>query len=394
MAETKINANQTTDIIIQYKNMPTASANTVGKVYQYIGATTNNLTNYFFYKGISTEKAGTTKESHTFTYPNRVSVNSSEFMTAMNKYFPNHNKNGENRFVYGETEWGMPCWKLEPEGYVIDDMEFPSFDAPKHGIAALGITITGGYMQSNGDTIIVTYTPGATSYSWEPIATDDALHNLSKAVYYNRHSLTILGTPTEAHDTITIGDQTSYQFDNSVVIGTNTGRGEGFKNLVAIGSGIQVHRSYDADSADGSVIIGHNISATDNTIVIGESSSGGRYGVSIGYKTSSWGPGVTIGANANGGNGIAIGQKTVASGRNSIQLSGICTDYDLNDISQVVNNDANTFKVANANGNFEIMSADGTIPAARHASLPSTDGTYVLKLVIANGVPTLSWVAE
>ena len=44
--------------------------------------------------------------------------------------------------------------------------------------------------------------------------------------------------------------------------------------------------------------------------------------------------------------------------------------------------------------NYELLSSDGTIPAARHASLPSADGTYVLKLVISGGVPTLSWVAE
>ena len=40
------------------------------------------------------------------------------------------------------------------------------------------------------------------------------------------------------------------------------------------------------------------------------------------------------------------------------------------------------------------INSDGTIPAARHAALPSADGTYVLKLVIADGTPTLSWVAE
>lgn len=74
-----------------------------------------------------------------------------------------------------------------------------------------------------------------------------------------------------------------------------------------------------------------------------------------------------------------------AKGTNAIQLGGGVS---------ASNPDANTFKVGNANGNFELLSADGTIPAARHAALPSADGTYVLKLVIANGVPTLSWVAE
>ena len=48
----------------------------------------------------------------------------------------------------------------------------------------------------------------------------------------------------------------------------------------------------------------------------------------------------------------------------------------------------------NVNTAYKLMSADGTIPAARHASLPAADGTYVLKLTISGGVPTLSWVAE
>lgn len=81
---------------------------------------------------------------------------------------------------------------------------------------------------------------------------------------------------------------------------------------------------------------------------------------------------------------IAIGNAAKIGADYAIQLGG----------NNQTNSDANTFKVANSNGNFEIMSADGTIPAARHASLPAADGTYVLKLVIASGVPTLSWVAE
>lgn len=96
-----------------------------------------------------------------------------------------------------------------------------------------------------------------------------------------------------------------------------------------------------------------------------------RGAVSIGYLSSS-----------TSAMSIAIGNGAKATAIRCIQL-GYGT-----------NSDANTFKIANENGNFEMMSADGTIPAARHASLPSADGTYVLKLVISGGVPTLSWVAE
>lgn len=43
------------------------------------------------------------------------------------------------------------------------------------------------------------------------------------------------------------------------------------------------------------------------------------------------------------------------------------------------NNDANTFKVANANGNFEMMSADGTIPADRMSATAGTTGQVLTK---------------
>ena len=121
------------------------------------------------------------------------------------------------------------------------------------------------------------------------------------------------------------------------------------QDCVAIGSGAQA-------TVDNSIAIGRQAHATgSSTIAIGN------------------------GATTNGG--IAIG-RNAQGGIENIQLGN------------GTNPDRNTFKVGNANGNFEIMSADGTIPAARHASLPSADGTYVLKLVISGGVPTLSWVAE
>lgn len=114
------------------------------------------------------------------------------------------------------------------------------------------------------------------------------------------------------------------------------------------------------------------------------------------------GSSVAIGSQAKAASnygGIAIGYMPEATGNDSISI-GWATKATADYAIQIgagwghTNSDANTFKVGNNNGNFEIMSADGTIPAARHASLPSADGTYVLKLVIANGVPTLSWVAE
>ena len=57
-------------------------------------------------------------------------------------------------------------------------------------------------------------------------------------------------------------------------------------------------------------------------------------------------------------NAIAIGNWVKAQANYAIQIGYNAENYD-----------SNTFKVANQNGNFEIMSADGTIPAERIGNL-------------------------
>lgn len=51
---------QIVDENIQYSTIPTAGADTVGKVVQYIGTTDSNYTNGYFYKGISTTNGNQT----------------------------------------------------------------------------------------------------------------------------------------------------------------------------------------------------------------------------------------------------------------------------------------------------------------------------------------------
>ena len=51
--------------IIQYSTMPTASAETIGKIIQYIGTTSNNYTNGYFYIGTSTTENNETTYSWT-----------------------------------------------------------------------------------------------------------------------------------------------------------------------------------------------------------------------------------------------------------------------------------------------------------------------------------------
>lgn len=112
----------------------------------------------------------------------------------------------------------------------------------------------------------------------------------------------------------------------------------------------------------------------NNSINIGKQTQiSGFNAVAIGYGAQAAKQGTGLGsiAKASGEASVAIGIGATASGNNSIQIS--TKSYNTNP-------DANTFKVGNANGNFEIMSADGTIPEARLADTTSAAQGQVLTL--------------
>lgn len=101
-----------------------------------------------------------------------------------------------------------------------------------------------------------------------------------------------------------------------------------------------------------------NNSSLETALSIGTNANADAFGVALGNaaKTLSTGS-IAIGSGSNGnGVGIAIGMqaKTGSKSKYAIQLGFNAT-----------NSDSNTFKVSNANGNFEMMSADGTIPLER-----------------------------
>lgn len=116
---------------------------------------------------------------------------------------------------------------------------------------------------------------------------------------------------------------------------------------------------------------GTNASWSDKPLVNGTTeglalsigtTSGASQSLAVGngaYLSSAATQAVAIGifAQANANHGIAIGRSASANAIGAIQISG--------ESGYSTNSDANTFKVGNANGNFEIMSADGTVPHAR-----------------------------
>ena len=107
-----------------------------------------------------------------------------------------------------------------------------------------------------------------------------------------------------------------------------------------------------------------------NTGLGAQVSISGTNNVAIGAYAQASDSSVSIGGGANNStsaeatnNSIAIGYNAHAKATKSIQLG------------EGTNSTANTFKVANANGNFEIMSADGTIPKERLVNAVSKPST-------------------
>lgn len=131
-----------------------------------------------------------------------------------------------------------------------------------------------------------------------------------------------------------------------------------------------------------SFVIGYNknyvyenaTGTNNNTIINGHAAASVTYAVAVGG-----------GSEANRANCVVIGRSAVCNGRYGIAIGnqagvGMNKDYAIQLGYNQTNGDANTFKVANANGNFEIMSADGTIPEARLADTTNAAQGQVLTL--------------
>ena len=168
------------------------------------------------------------------------------------------------------------------------------------------------------------------------------------------YSLTIIGNASTAWGSVNVGDNSTATGGEALVAigknasatGTNNGGGG-----IAIGFN-SVSVSYKVNFYQAGIAIGAMAEArtpypSDNTDKTGTLAIG-------------------TGAVANKGGGIAIGDYAKASGVHAIQLGCMGNGNVCN------NSDDNTFKVANHNGNFEMMSANGTIPTARLTKVNST----------------------
>ena len=168
-----------------------------------------------------------------------------------------------------------------------------------------------------------------------------------------------IGNTASSNYSVAIGDNISSCAKYSVAVGYDAGTGTSSNDYdVAIGwNSTAVLENSTAVGADA------HATSSMNTAIGALSFTQQKYTVALGYKSQ---------ARAKGAIQLGLGTNTNAG---TFQVGLGTTDNESNYTS------------------YCLLESDGTIPAARMATLPANDGTYVLQLTISSGVPTLSWVS-
>lgn len=130
-----------------------------------------------------------------------------------------------------------------------------------------------------------------------------------------------------------------------------------------------------------------NTAVSTTSMTIGGKQSSSDAGLNIGWNSGCAGNNsVALGASAkaNSDRAVVVGMNSTVTHQRGIAIGSLVSaraDFaiQLGGDSFTENSDANTFKVANANGNFEMMSADGTIPAERMSATAGTTGQVLTK---------------
>lgn len=216
--------------------------------------------------------------------------------------------------------------------------------------AQYGITYTG--TPVSGDVITVEYTAAGTSYMWTRVNVQPAPvipDPLPSQTGQSGKFLTTDGTDASWSDKPVVNKATN--IGGLTILGTSSNK----MFSINIGENSSV-------SNTGAVAIGYNASASQNAVSVGQ------------Y------------AQANATNAVAVGSSAIATGMYAMQ------------IGSGTNSVANTLSIGNLNGNFEIMSADGTVPADRltkainkYSTMPTADSTNEGWIVQYTGATTVNY---
>lgn len=348
----------------QTPDMPEVTPDNLGQTRQYTGATDSTYTNGYFYKATGTEVVTPAVMTTTVTSPSgeaTVSIDATGFITnfcswtgwSVTELEQNLNNTAQQTWVIN--------YSIDNSGVVEVYVPFYGWIGVTSIIQCFSVTYTGSLSSGNVDiNFTVAYTPSEHTVqngAWERVDVQPSSDGLPSQTGNTGKFLTTDGTDA-SWGTINALQNTATGTDALTILGTAATA----QDALNIGIGSSANR--------GSIAIGHNASAAARGVALG-----------VGATISGFSLGLTSCP-------IAIGYQASATAAGAIQIGR-------NGNSAATNSDANTFKVANANGNFEIMNANGNLPADRLASTTGlADGNYRLRLTMSNGTPTLSWVAE
>lgn len=385
---------------LDVKVLPTPSTLTVGDIYQYVGETTADYTNGYFYKGIGTTVTTPATGTITNEWPEEavITINWDALLLAMQEIL----NLGSLVDVLNAFDWNVRTGQennydqgtgiLEFQGILVNGIHQPvGLDTAQYP----NVFSTTAVDDNGWASFVITSLFGpqsSTVYSWErintqpePVIPDPLPSQTGNAGKF----LTTNGTNTSWATVDALPSQTGQSGKFLTTNGTDASWSD--KPLVNTATGTNALTiSGTAATVSESVNIGMQSRATEAySTAVGQWAEAkavggtalGRHAVTEGYRGTAVGMQAHVSTTAQ--YGVAIGFNATASADYAIQLGG----------EAVSNSNANTFKVANANGNYEMMSANGTIPTARFATDPVSDGAYIPTVTLSSGTATRSWEA-
>lgn len=346
-ADGSIPSDRLKNAVRNYSSLPTASVSYENVIVEYTGTTDSNYTNGYFYKcSPDYSSASVTFTPQTGT-TSTISIAPADFAKFVNQTLANMGQSsrvithgyvarnwGEKYEVMMDTDtgWGTGQSKTQAE------------------LEAAGFTFSAPLELGEGfDYVCSNLTP---TYAWTQTDVQPAPSGLPDQTGQSGKFLTTDGTDASWSDKPLVNNGTG---NNSLII---KGDASNVRSAIIIGAYAKW------GGVDG---------VTADSVGIGTSSDVRASGV-VGIGTSAY-----CGKNYT----ISIGKNARSDAIGAIQFNASS--------NITTNSDANTFKVGNQNGNFEIMSADGTIPTDRFTTTPVADGTYVPTVSISSGVATRSW---
>ena len=391
---TKVEAGLDTSKVVNADVLPTASADNLGYFYLYTGATDASHTHGYIYECVATPVYDATVEFNPASLSSTTAACSGSDFAALVAQW---GTGAIDTIIKGTLTYDESGELLVFVGQDDTNTTVCTFQLYVQDYVDAGFTFTGTFQ--DGDVIAFTCTieeTGAT-YAWvrQDVQPQPAKELPTQAGNSGKY-LKTNGVSASWAAVESLPDQTGQSGKFLTTDGTDASwsdtpfvQKDPNKRGVCISSYIQ---SFTTQSNSNNIAVIGN--ASYSSINLGkESIAIAGFVDNTGTPTNVWG--VLIGSygRATGKGSVALGSGALATADGAIQISSRCQST--SGVSAATNSDANTFKVANANGNFEMMNANGNLPADRLASTTGlADGNYRLRLTISGGVPTLSWVAE